>query len=98
MTCVKNSCREEPTRYLVGDPVVECKCGKKKKGNDCDNPIRVLSNDVIWNGCELRHIQLKPGDNIEVALQRIDASFGDLYKKYAKLIEVVNRLNDGGNG
>lgn len=93
-----DDCKFEPTRYESFGPEIKCSCGggcgeDKCKKDKCSNPIRVLSNNVLWNGCDLRYLNLKPGDDLENALQEIDKKMQNMEKKYLELIEAYNDIS-----
>lgn len=90
-----DGCSYEPTRYRSGEPEETCTCGGKKKcGPDsCSNPISVLSNHVLWNGCDLRYLNTKPGDNLEITIAEIDKKMKNMEKVYLELLEVYNNVS-----
>lgn len=90
-----NNCRLEVPRYNTVPYEQKCSCGSDegKCGNNCDNPIRVLSNNVLWNGCDLRYLNVKPGDSLENCLIEADRKMERMERKFLELLDAYNELN-----
>lgn len=96
MSCEKNNnCKLEIPRYdsyPPNDRKCDGGCDKDKCHNGCDNPIKVLSNNVLWNGCGLRYLNINPGDSIEEALIEADRKMKSMEKRLLELLDAYNEL------
>lgn len=84
----------DPYRPKQSDGDCCGKCNGRDKENRCGNTISVTTDNVLWNGCNLRYLKACPGKPIEEIIQDADRQIGDLYCKFAKVVEYMKGLED----
>lgn len=95
MGCKGSNCRYEPDKFMgldQGPGCIERECCNECKEDSCENPIKVLSNNVIWNGCRLRYIDARPGDSVQDLLTRLDHQLECMQKQYVELLDAYREL------
>lgn len=70
------------------------KCNSRESGNRCGNTISVTADNVLWNGCKLRYLKACPGAPVSDIIQDADRQIGDLYCKFAKVVEYMKGLEE----